>query len=133
MKHLLIVAALIFFQQSVFSQKTSTPYDKALQKIEQENYEGAITDLNRIIQADSSNATAIFKRGYCYALLRDHKAALIDFNRAIFMNAGEGEWFSERGIAKLNLRDMEGACQDWKTASKMGFSAVNDLIDEYCP
>lgn len=134
MKYSFPVFVFLFAQFCAFSQSSSkTAMDKALQKIEMENYTGAINDLNKVIQTDSLNATAFFKRGYCHAMLQEHKDALIDFNRAIFMNANEGEWYSERGIAKMNLRDMEGSCKDWKIASKMGFTPANDLIDEYCP
>lgn len=135
MKHQLTLLLFMLLQFAAYSQKGGerTAMDKALQKIELENYAGAIADLNKIIQADSMNAEAIFKRGYCHAMERDHKAALIDFNRAIFMNANESNWFSERGIAKMNLRDMEGACKDWKIAAKMGSPGAEDLISEYCP
>lgn len=131
MKHPLILLFFVFAQFTVFSQKTL--YDKALQKIELENYSGAIVDLNKLIQNDSANAEAVFKRGFCYAMQQDHKQALIDFNRAIFMDATHSNWFSERGIAKLNLRDMEGACKDWKIAAQLGSPAAGDLISEYCP
>src|SRR5688572_9655885 len=128
MKHPILLLLFFGLQFTAFSQKNA--YDKALQKIELENYAGAIADLDKIIQTDSMNAEAIFKRGYCHAMERDHKAALIDFNRAIFMNANESNWFSERGIAKMNLRDMEGACRDWKIAAKMGSPGATDLLDE---
>src|SRR5687767_10275131 len=98
MKHQFLL--LLFFLSIhywAFSQKTT--YEKALQKMELENYEGALAELNKVIQADSSNAEAFFKRGFCHAMLREHKDALIDFNRAIFMEAGKAEWFLERGIA----------------------------------
>lgn len=131
MKHQLFLLILLFLQFTAFAQ--TTPYEKALQKIELEDYNGAITILTKVIATDSTNAEAFFKRGFCHALLQEHKEALIDFNRAIFMNANESNWYSERGIAKLNLRDFDGACKDWKTAAKMGSTAANDLISEYCP
>lgn len=131
MKHSFILLMLVLLEFTAFSQTAA--YDKALQKIELEDYQGAISILSKMLESDSTQAEIFFKRGFCYAMQRDHKEALIDFNRAIFMNANESNWFSERGIAKLNLRDFDGACKDWKIAAKMGSTAANDLISEYCP
>lgn len=131
MKHQLTLLLFLLLQVSAFSQKSG--YDKAMMKLEMENYDGALADLDKVIEADPSNAEAFFKRGYCHAMLQDHKAALVDFDRAISMKGDNGEWFLERGIAKLNLRDFEGACNDWKMSEQLGLDAAKDYVSEYCP
>ena len=120
---------------SAFAQKKSDKgsYEKALKKIEFENYEGALADLDDAVKFDSLNSNAYFKRGFVEAMLLKHEEALSDFDRAISLNPGEAQYYSERGVAKLNLNDREGACEDWKKAASMGFAPATELAYEYCP
>lgn len=106
--------------------------DKALQKIERENYEGALADLTSHLETDSLNAFAYYKRGFAHAMLMRHQNALDDFNRAISLQPGNAQFYSERGIAKLNLKDKDGACLDWEKAGEMKFEPARDLFNEYC-
>jgi len=122
------------FISFAFGQKREKSYyEKALAKIEAEDYEGAIADLDKAIEADSSDFDAFFKRGYVKALLLNHADALPDFTRAIQLHPDEPQYYSERGIAKLHLQDNTGACEDLKKAASMGFEPAKELAYEYCP
>jgi tetratricopeptide (TPR) repeat protein len=133
-KHLLIFPAVFLLTFSAFAQKKQKDsYDQALKKIEFEDYEGALEDLDKAVESDSLNAVVFYKRGYVNAMLLKHQEALTDFDRAIQLSPGEAEYYSERGVAKLNLDDKSGACQDWKKAASMGSEVARELAYEYCP
>jgi len=133
-KSFTLLLFFLFFQLSTFAQKKSgrTDFEKALAKIENENYEGAIADLSKIIESDSLNAEAWFKRGFARAMLMDKEGALDDFNKAISLNSTDPEYFTERGIARKNAGDTDGACEDWNIAAGMDFAPAKELFNDYC-
>lgn len=134
MKHLLLFLWIFLLTFSAFAQKKEkSAYEQALKKIEFEDYEGALEDLDHAIQTDSLNDGAFYRRGFVNAMLLKHKEALSDFDRAIELNPKEPDYYSERGVAKLNLDNKEGACGDWKKAASLGSEVAKELSDEYCP
>ena len=135
MKHFFIIMVMFLLTFCAYAQKKAekSPYDKALTKIENENFEGAIADLNKAIETDPLHHAAYYKRGLVKALMLDHEGALADFDHAIEINPRESQYFSERGIARMNLGDREGACAGWKRASSMGSEPAKELAYEYCP
>jgi len=133
-KHLLILLPIFLLTFSASAQKREKgAYEQALKKIEFEDYEGALEDLNNAIDSDSLNDAAFYRRGFVNAMLLNHQEALSDFDSAIKLNPNEAEYYSERGVAKLNLDDKDGACVDWKKAASMGNEVAKELAYEYCP
>lgn len=134
--HFSVTAAfMLLLTFSAFSQKKAEKswYEKALMKIENENYQGALADLDKAIEAEPGNADAFFKRGFIKAQQLDHRGALQDFNKAIELNPRQAAYYAERGVARLNLNDRDGACDDLKKAAGMGEQSAKELAYEYCP
>lgn len=135
MKHFVAVFFISLLTSFAFGQKKSEKgyYEQALRKMEMENFEGALADLDNAIRADSTHADAFFQRGFINALLLHHQKALADFDKAILLNPSRAQYYSERGIARLNLNDKEGGCADLKKAASMGDEAAKEMAHENCP
>ncbi len=134
MKHLFVFLPIFLLTLSALAQKKEkSAYERALKKIEFEDYEGALEDLGNAIESDSLDDEAFYRRGFVNAMLLKHQEALSDFDKAIKLNPKEPDYYSERGVAKLNLDNRKGACDDWKKAASMGSEVAKELADEYCP
>ncbi|MCM1093316.1 MAG: tetratricopeptide repeat protein [Lachnospiraceae bacterium] len=61
--------------------------DKINSLINNNDLEGAIVELDKIIEGDSGDADAYFERGKLYWRLGRHREAINDYNRAVSLNS----------------------------------------------
>ncbi len=122
----------VFFSTQV-AQKISSPkvkeyYDSAGRKFESKDYQGALDDLNRVIQLDPSHVQAYKNRGGTKVVLKDYKGALADYNRAIQLDSNFVNAYNGRGFLKMiALNDYSGALSDLNRAVKI----QPDSVDAY--
>ena len=64
--------------------------------------------------------------------LRRLQEALDDYTKAIAINPQVGQVYFNRGATYLNLQQTSNACADWRTASGLGFTQANEMINTYC-
>ena len=85
-----------------------------LEKSNNKNKIGAITDFTKSIEFDNSNAEVYYNRGMLYAYEDDY-AAISDFSNAIKLNPNEiyGTYYWNRGVSKHQLNDFNGAINDY--------------------
>jgi tetratricopeptide (TPR) repeat protein len=57
-----------------------------------ERYDQALADLNRAIELNPENASALASRGETYRLMERYDEALADFNRAIELDLGDDDY-----------------------------------------
>jgi tetratricopeptide (TPR) repeat protein len=64
--------------------------------------------------------------------LRRLQEAVDDYSKAIAINPKAGQAYFNRGATYLNMQQKANACADWKTASGLGFTKADDMINAYC-
>lgn len=122
----------VYFSNQV-AQKKSSPkvkeyYNSAERKFEGKDYQGALDDLNRVIQLDPNYVQAYKNRGGTKVLLKDFKGALADYNRAIQLDSNFVNAYIGRGFLKMvALNDYPGALNDLNRAVKI----QPDSVDAY--
>jgi tetratricopeptide (TPR) repeat protein len=96
-----------------------TLYQEGLNKYAAGNYEGAVEDLNQVIQSDPQNALAYNKRGDAYYRLGDYEQAQADSSQAIVLNPQDGNAYFDRGFAFSELGKYKEAIADYTQAIKL--------------
>lgn len=64
--------------------------------------------------------------------LRRLQEAADDYTKAIAINPKLGQAYFNRGATYLNMEQRANACADWKTASGLGFTKADEMINAYC-
>ncbi|MBW4554855.1 MAG: tetratricopeptide repeat protein [Trichormus sp. ATA11-4-KO1] len=80
---------------------------QAMSKYEQDNYQGALSDYNQIIQLEPNNEWHYFNRGQIRRLMKDKKGAAEDFQEAIKLNPTEASAYNMLGITLQELGKIE--------------------------
>ena len=88
-------------------------------------YEKALTDLNKAISLDPKNAMAYNNRGVAYELLGKHELAIQDYDKAIEINQNYADAYSNRGISYRNLGKHDQAIQDYDKAIQLNPNLAN--------
>ena len=106
-------------------------------RIEEGDYEGAVSIMKRLISKFPKFAPAYYQKGYVNTFyLNQHEQAISDFNRAINLNRGGKSnlilflWM--RGFAKQQMNNIQGACIDWQEVKRLGDKEVINELNQYC-
>lgn len=70
---------------------------QAKEKIEADDYEGAITDLNEILVKDSAHIDALIERGFAYYMLEDYESAITDYEEVLHYDPENAQAHNGRG------------------------------------
>src|SRR5665647_2982725 len=93
-------------------------------------YSEANADYTKIIEMDSCNIGAYFKRGYNkYFHLKDHTGALEDFDSALKISPEAQEIYLHRASVKETLNEFEGAIDDYSKIIEL-FNLVDPEDEE---
>ena len=78
------------------------------------DYQGALTDLNKVIELNSSIKKSYFKRALVYENLNEKEKALSDYTKYIDLNPSDVfNAYNNRGNVKMSLGNEKGACMDY--------------------
>jgi tetratricopeptide (TPR) repeat protein len=90
MKRLFLISILLLSAiaqaQKSSSEDLGALFNKAVEQIGKQNYEGAIPFLDQAIQLNGAYTEAIFARGTCYLMLNKRNQACDDFHAADKLN-----------------------------------------------
>lgn len=81
------------------SEQSELLYSRGMVALEAGNYDAALADFDRAVQADPRDASALFYRGLTRGRLNDYPGAIADLRRAIDLNPQLHEASLELGIA----------------------------------
>ena len=91
----------------------------------------AVGDLDKAIEIDAGNASALYYRGTAFMLKEDYARAVSDFSRAVGIQPEHRAAIFARGVSYVNMGEGEKGSRDIKramvhvAAAMQGFSDVN--------
>lgn len=94
-------------------------YQKALIKINENQFDEAIELLTKAINADDSDPFFFNQRAVCYLNLNKFELSLFDMNRSIELDDTYAYFYSSRGFLKARMRDSEGAIEDYEKSIEL--------------
>jgi tetratricopeptide (TPR) repeat protein len=95
-------------------------YNRAVERGDAEDFQGAIADYTEAIALDSEYAEAYFNRAYDRSEIKDYEGAITDYTKVIELAPDAAEAYFNRGMARAKLGDIEGAREDTNHAKNMG-------------
>jgi tetratricopeptide (TPR) repeat protein len=107
-------------------------FNRASAKFTQNDFKGALADLNAALNANKKDNKALYKRAIVKYNLEDFKGAVIDFDDLINLDNKNYKAFYERALAKLQLGKIQDACSDLQKAKENGIGEAQELLDKFC-
>lgn len=102
-------------------------YQRGQAKQQQGDFDGAVADYTRAIEADPKSSAAYIARGN--AREHDSRGAMADFNRAIELDPKSAPAYNYRGWAKFGQGDWQGSLADYSRAIELDPKYVNAFVN----
>jgi len=130
-----IVAIAAFVVLSAFlSEDAKTLVQRSATKYDASDFDGAIADCNRAIEADPKSRDAYKCRGLSKSRLGDWSGCLADMNAALALAPEDGELLSIRAFTRLRLHDIPSAKADLTAMERLdpknGLQAKQKMAEE---
>ena len=93
--------------------------------IKQDNYDGAVKDLDDGLKIDSKYAPFYYKKGLIFAKRNDPKEAVKNFTMALNYDSTLSLAYFHRGKSQLVLNSINNAALDFRSAREKGLDAEN--------
>ncbi|MEH2243176.1 tetratricopeptide repeat protein [Nostoc sp.] len=106
-----------FLDQEI--DKESDLLFQGVEKFNQHDYRGAITDFNQAIRLNPNNAQPYYNRGLARSGLGDHTGAISDYNQALRLNSKFTDAYSDRGWEYYKLGNYKQAISDYNQAMEI--------------
>ena len=92
---------------------------------------GAIDDLSKVLEVDSTNAYVYYDRGNLYLAQDDYEHAIADFTKAISLNTNMAEAYYNRGLALIQTGKKAEGIEDLSQAGELGLYSAYGMIKKY--
>lgn len=86
------------------------------QKSQKGDYQGAISDYDRVLELNPQFDEVYFRRGIARSLLKDWQGAEADYTQAISTKSGHAQAYLHRGSIRNTLQKWQGAKSDFDIA-----------------
>ncbi len=90
-------------------KKAAFLYERGNNKLEKQNYEGAISDYTKTIKINPDYGEAYQERGYAKEMLKNYEGAISDYTKAIKINPYNGQAYMDLYYVKISIKDYGGA------------------------
>ena len=107
-------------------------YNRGKERLNSENYNGAISDFTNVIRITPDFFPAYNVRGISKRRLKDYSGAISDYTKTIELQPNYVNAYYNRAILKENLGDLNGACADWKKAAELGDTDAAGWVANKC-
>lgn len=94
-------------------------WKKAKALYDNNEFEGSLDLLNKLLDTDSSNTEAIQLRALIHRRKERYQASLTDYETLVNLLPQDASIISERGIAKFHTKDVPGALEDLDKAQEL--------------
>jgi len=107
-----VISSLLFVSAG-FCQTAEEYLNKGYEKINLQDYTGAIADFDNALRIDKKKANAYFVRGNAKISLEDYKGAIADFNTLVKKDSNFTMAYYFLGLSKLKLKLFSEALIDF--------------------
>jgi tetratricopeptide (TPR) repeat protein len=104
---------LLIQQQNQKAEQALQLNRQALQQIESEDYQTAITTLNQAITLNPGETKLYLNRGAAYSRLNSHQSAIANYNKAIEVEPNSADAYYYRGDEYLQKGELNTALSDY--------------------
>jgi tetratricopeptide (TPR) repeat protein len=110
-------------------EKKADLYEKVYAKYDQKDYNGAIENLDALIQIAPNDPDIYNLKGICKSELGKYESAIEDYNKVIELLPDSNLGYYNRALSLIFLDRFEDARKDYETAKKLKLDdfAVNNL------
>jgi len=115
-KNCILFLFLMIINLSVISQNANDYYTTAIGNIKNENYELALTNLNKAVELNPNYKEAYFSRGFVYHTTNKFEQAIKEYNKAVELKFTGVELNYYRGLAYYDLDNYDKALADFNKA-----------------
>lgn len=107
---------------SAYAETAQEALNKAIEYINQdENYDAAITEINKAIELSPNWADAYYNRGLAYSRKLNYNQAISDYTKAIELNPNYAAAYNNRAVNYYLINNYDMAWQDVHKAESLGF------------
>ncbi len=96
------------------------------------DYDGAISDINRVIEVYKDTPDLYVNRGNLYLLFGEDQNAIKDYNKAIRLDKFNFGAYHNRALAYLRMNRTEDACADLEEAIALGHTLSAKILQHFC-
>lgn len=107
------LAGLIIWSIRPEHAKSQRFYNRAVERADKGDQQGAITDYTHAIRFNPQDAEAYYKRGNAHYELGNLDSAIEDYNQAIKQNPNYADAYYNRGLAKYEQGALRNALEDF--------------------
>ena len=101
---------------SLDSTSTFAYFNRAIMYYEQNNYNAAMADLDRVLKDEPGNALTLYNRSLIHAQVGNYEDALQDMDRVININPGNVLAYYNRASYFVNMERWRDALEDYDKA-----------------
>lgn len=94
-------------------------YNRALLRHAKRDFDGAVSDCTRAVEAEPKHALAFRLRGLAHLDSGRVDPAIADLTTAVTLRPDFAQAFNERGIAYAQKNDLDSALRDWEEAIRL--------------
>lgn len=98
----------------------------------QKEYKKAISEYNKALKLDNTNAMVYLKRGDSYRKLRKSKNAINDYTRVLRLRPTNARAWHHRGTLKIKMGQKRDGCKDVKKAKELCYVPAEKYYNETC-
>jgi tetratricopeptide (TPR) repeat protein len=120
-----IKASAKFSVANISSAKSFDYFMSAVEKINKNDFNGAIHDFTEDIRRYPNHALSYSDRGFARRKLGNDRGAIEDYDRAIRLHPNNADAFYSRGVSRYNLQDRQGAIKDYSQAIRLNPNFAN--------
>jgi tetratricopeptide (TPR) repeat protein len=110
---IILFITIFFFSNTLFAQTADEYYQLASDKYSSEDYEEAMSYVEKVLNIDINYANAYYLKGLIMLQTQDYKSAIIEINKAIKLDPDEETFYFGRATYKEYVQDYLGAKEDY--------------------
>lgn len=92
---------------------------QAVEKLSNEDFQGALKDLNEVIRLEPTDAYAYFLRGTIRYILKDYQGTIEDYNQVLKLDPNNVLVYGFRGDLYSQLGEYQAAIEDYSQVIKL--------------